>query len=237
MSETTWTQQVFDETLIAYLKEHDSGVWPKTLNKKAARITWRALKETPAKEREGIAAELSREINAKREDGSSGTVPIGFVIASKRASKGWTQSPQFRRVQNVRLKGRDASELKAWLSLVRNKFRSMLGGRKAASGFLKVGWISVLRAMAAQGVPEARTSGTGAKIRGSLKGGVVVAKPGSLNVTMENTAHALTEKKVAFMRIGEPALQRAFDAETADMEEYLYREMHPHAEEWNRKQH
>lgn len=230
-----WDQSKFDSTLKDYLMAHESSVWPESLNKKAARVAWKALNETPVKERESIAVELSREIEARRKDGSSGKVSIGYVIASKRASKLWPYA-KVARTRQALASGRGFDATKLWRSAVRHKFLSMLGGRKASSGFLRVGWISVLQQMASQGVREARTRGPGAKLRGSLKGSVSVASPGKLSVTIQNSAHSLHEKLGGFMRLGEPALQRAFDAETQDMIQYLEGEMRPEADRFNRRQ-
>jgi hypothetical protein len=218
---TGWNQASFNTTLQAYLKAHKQEVWPKALNKKAAQVAWQALKNTRSVERVTIDEQLNRMVIAERKGGSPGQVPVGYVIAAKRATKKWTSSTQFQRAQQARLRGKSGSELKAWRRLVKKTFLGMVGARKRSTAFLRVGWISVLQQMRAKGVPYTGSKGQGVVLRGRLKGGVDIATPGKLTVVMENTANARSENRGGFKRIGEPALQLAMDFVKYDMEDYL----------------
>lgn len=231
-----WDQSRFDRTLEAYVRAHYSHEWPRILNKKAARLCYRMIAETPFKEPSLIESELLRDVNARREDGSSGSVPIGYVMAAKRASRTWNKSLAAGWRAMVRGSG-GGDELKAWRKAIKDKYRSMLGGRKRSAHFIQVGWISALQSMAAQGVPEASTRKPGTRIHGGLKGHVQIATSDRLNVSMTNTASAKRATSNAFESIGNQAMQRAFAHELADLEKYFHDEMSPGAAEFNRKQH
>ena len=230
-----WDQSRFDATLREYLMEHESKVWPQAINKKGFFVALAALKETPRAEPEKIFGELGREITGKREDGTSGPIPISFGIASKRASKAWVRSKQYGRALKRVERGRAAKGLQEWRALFANKLRTMLGGRKASATFLASGWTHVLQKLGP--LIGGRYDRSGARVRGSTKGSADPALPGRLQVVIQNSAAARSEHRGGFHRVGDPALQLAFDRETASMVEHMENEMRPGAEKFNRQQH
>lgn len=231
-----WDQSRFDALLKDYLQAHWSYEWPRILNKKAARLCWRILMETPFKEVNSIEPELLLDVYAKRSDGTAADAPVGYVMAAHRAARDWTSSARFRQAQQRMLRYGRSNELKAWRRHVKDKYKRLLGGRKASVRFIQVGWISVLQSMAAAGIPEARTRQIGtANLRGALKGYVRIAREGDFNVTMTNVARSRHEHSGQFYIKGTAAMQRAFDLEMADLEEYFRKEMAPKADEFNRK--
>lgn len=237
MSETGWSQEVFDRTLQDYLVRHEVEVWPRAINKKGFFLTLKALEESPIKDVKVIETELQQTVLAERADGRSAQAPLGYIIAAKRASKDWsyykgTASP------TIAIRTRfGALGIEAWRQAIAKKFKSMLGGRRSGAGFMRVGWLSVLQILGPIVGGRYNRSAAGSGVHGRPKGAAAPASEGNLVVTIENFANARSEVRGAFMRLGEPALQRAFDRETADMVGYLEGEMRPEAEKFNARQH
>lgn len=231
MSET-WDQSVLDNTIKDYLMEHESTVWPRCLNESAFVVAHEALKETPATEIIRVVSELMRPIVPSGSK-SGESVPIGFVIATKRASKHWqggssmAKAKAFSRLQQ----GKSANMLKAWHRETQAALERMVGGRSRALAFIRLGWLFVkhdlknntdIRLSVWSGNPAEM-----AKARGRFKGGARPATSGNLSVTIENMAHAKSETKGGFEALGQPALDRGMQARQASMQKYLEGEMEP----------
>jgi hypothetical protein len=228
MADETWNQDLFNRTLDSYLKHVGEDKVPHALNKKAFFVALRAIQETPKVGAFGIIWELTQPILARREDGSTGSAPIGYVIAAKRASAHWGDTSETARERNRgRKRKQKAWAQKAWRQAVDKKFRAMVGGRKAAIGFLRVGWLAAVRKLGSTLKDRSGAPAEDATIRrhGDWKGDATPAKASMQPVaTISNSAQARSDKRYGLGTIGGPALQRAFDAETADMNEYLERE-------------
>ena len=228
-------QSKFDSTLQTYLQRLKEEKIPAALNKKAFFVTLGAYGATEMVNPHKIFWELYRPITAKRQDGSSGEVPIGFVIAAKRAHAHWAS-----RVGYLMFRNRAPSYSREWQKLVTKKFTGMVGGRQRAAGFIRVGWLGVIQEL---GPLVARKdgrsiSGPKPRMRGGMKGKATPATPGTFRVTIENSAQAKSDKRNGLITHGAPPLQRAFDRETADMATYLEREaLKEETDKFNAAQH
>lgn len=252
MAETfTWDQSKFDKTLLAYLMEHQSDTWPRCLNKKAYFVALSAIKETPKTPKEFMQQQLMREIrvpSSARTSGKQGahphwgTAPLGYVLAAKRASKKWkgisyaNMLVGFAKVRRGELL-KDENMLSAWRALEKKEFTKMLSARGRAAGFIRVGWVSVMKSLGAvTGLKYFPGQADSGKMVGMPKGESNPANAGKLLVSITNSAHAESEKRGGFERIGGVALQKAFDREAASMADYLAGEMEPGIQKFNAQQ-
>lgn len=243
MADVTWDQSKFDALLREQLMRHTSDTWPNFLNKKMFFVALGAYRNTPVVTRADIDTELMRQIPAKRQDKTVGLVSVGYAMAAKRAAKTYLESTHFQRQTRREMakamggRGKGPNYREAWLKHIREVYRSMFGGRVASTGFLRAGFVSIVYQLAphiGKSRPGVGTAGT--KIRGAIKGTILhLAKPGDYSVTIENRAHARSERHGGFERIGGQALREAFDTEAASMIEHLKQEMQPAADHFNRQ--
>ncbi len=233
--EAQFDQTRLNSTLERYILSLESEVWPRAINKKGLFVSLGAAKRNPKNTYESLVAELMRPVNARSVSGSyerTKEVPVGFVIAAKRASSNWTSSNYSRQKagkKELRL------TVTRWRKAMAKKFKSMLGGRKRSLKFLDAGWFSVVRLLGPEIGGKYDRSG-GAALRGSLKGDMVPAKKGSLVVTIINTAKAKSENRGGFDRIAGPPLVAAINAEMESMEKFMNGEMAPATNTFNRAQ-
>lgn len=223
----------FEAATKALLAECYSSAWPRTVNKHAFYTALGAIPITPMVPGLKIAAELGREITAKRADGTSGRVPVGFVIAAKRASKTFGKVRAIRTWQAVQSK-RGFDSRKLWIAAIDHKLKTMFGGRMRSAAFIRAGWIGVLAQLGPLiGGRYNRNTG-GSNSRGAFKGSVTPATASNLNCTIRNTAQARSEHRGGLIRHGEPPLQRAVDKEAVNMVKHLEDEMKKSVESFNR---
>lgn len=215
----------------ALLADCESGAWPRTVNKHAFYTALGTVSETPMVPGLKIAAELGRPITAHRKDGTTGLVPVGFVIAAKRASKTFGKVRSIRTWQAIQSK-RGFDSRKLWLAAIDQKLKSMFGGRTRSAAFIRAGWVSVLAQLGP--LIGGRYNRGGANVRGAFKGSVKPATKGNLNCTIINTAQARSEHRAGLIRHGEPALQRGIDKEANNMVKHLEEEMAKPAFNFNR---
>jgi hypothetical protein len=224
MANLMWDQSVFNRTLDHYLKRLSEEKLPGALNKKAFFIGLRAMAETPKVNPHKIFWELQRPILATRQDGSKGMIPVGYAIAAKRASGSWIAAEEKAR---GRKRKSGTWRQRAWRKLIQKKFETMVGGRQRATGFIRIGWLAVVKKLGPLvkdkgGAPSADMS---LRQRGGPKGAAFPARPGfNPTVTISNSAQARSDKLNGLLTVGGPALDRAFASETADMVAYLERE-------------
>jgi len=230
--EAEFDQSRFQKTLEQYVLSLDSEVWPRAVNKKGLFISLGAAKRNPKKTYESIVGELMRPVTATNADGISRPVPVGYVIAAKRASKSWNAQTEERWGRGFKTLRLTSSR---WRNQITKKFKSMLGGRKRSLKFLDAGWFSVVRLLGPQIGGRYDRSG-GAALRGSLKGDIVPAKRGQLSVTIISTSKAKSENRGGFERIGHPPLVAAINAEMESMEEHMRVEMAQATDKFNRAQ-
>jgi len=215
------------------LAECYSSAWPRTVNKHAFYTALGALNETPVVPGLKIAAELGREITAKRKDGRSGLVPVGFVIAAKRASKKFGAIRAIRTWQAIQSK-RGFNGRKFWQAAIDQKLKSMFGGRRKSAAFIRAGWAAVLTQLGPL-IGGRYNRGIAPNVRGAFKGSVKPATANNLNCTIINTAQSRSEHRSGLIRYGEPALQRGIDKEANNMAKYLEEEMAKPVFEFNRR--
>lgn len=210
----------FSRTLARYAKLSKTA-FPELCNRKALFIAMGAQNQTPKAEwnaaRAGLGGTLTyRASIGKRgpgrrgklglEDNYGSTLAVRIIIA--RLRKAGAAIPK-------------AAELKRMaLKLIR--------ARAASVAFIKSGWSPAIRILKrrTRGVPA---SGDGGRIIGQTKGGGEAAKPGEFaKAVIWNLAQAKkfgTKNKTALFKFGGPALQRAFDAETASTEKEIEKRM------------
>lgn len=221
-----WDQAPFDAAIARLQKTVKEEKFPAVLNKKGFFIALRAMALTPKKEGFAIAKDLARIVTATRKDGTTGSVPIGWVIAAKRLGKVWPEQKMARGIK--RKSGREKLG-RAYLAALEKTFDRMLGSRKRAAGFLRVGWLSVVKSLGPYvkskgSAPRADTGGS--KLIGAMKGTATPARPGwTPTCVIVNSAQARSDHRNGLIRFGAPPLQKAFDLEAADITRYLEEEL------------
>jgi len=220
----------YEASLKRLLDECYSSAFPRTVNKHAFYTALGAIPETARTPDIKIAAELGREITAKRADGTTGQVPIGFVIAAKRASKTFGAVRQIRTWQAIQSK-RSFNALKLWLAAIDHKLKQMYGGRVASTAFIRAGWAAVLQQLGP--LIGGRYNRSGLHLRGAFKGSVKPATGSDLTCVIRNTAQSRSEHRGGLIRHGEPPLQRAIDKEARNMAKHLEDEMKGPVERFN----
>jgi hypothetical protein len=228
-----FTQQQFNSTLKELLGNYESTAWPKSINRHAFFVALAALQETPRTDGDKIVSELEREIITDR-----GSIPVAFAIAAKRASKGWVGQRNLGRgySKDQRARARRSLSLAGWRAMMTKKLNSMVRGRIASGGFIRAGWVGVLKALG-PAIGGKYNRGEERNVRGAPKGSVNLATPGNFQVTIENTAAARSEHRGGFHRVGDPALERGLARENNQMVQRIEDEMKPGAEKFNRQQH
>lgn len=231
---TTWDQTKFDAALRSYTDRLKNEKVPKAITKKGFFIALRAFKATVRKDPFEITKDLARVVTVA-DRGRQRQVPIGWVIAAKRLGKKWHEQKMSRGIKN---KTGKSNLLKLYRSALAKTFNTMLGSRKRASGFLRVGWLSVVKKLGPSvsnrgGAPAADLGSV--KIRGVMKGDAKAAAAGIRpTCTLTNSAQAHSDKRYGLIRYGTPGLQEAFDLETRDTVEYLENELKEATEKANR---
>jgi len=234
-----WNQEGFDNAFKELIRNCESSKWPRSLNKHGLFVTLRALKETERASPEKIFHELGREITAKRENGTSGPLPISIAIAAKRASRSWTKQGDITGHSKAQ-KAKEIRKLsiKAWRNQITKKLKGMLKGREISTSFIKSGYVTIIQKLGPIiGGRYDRSGGRGVPVRGSAKGRVSPATPGNLQLVIENSASAKTEKRGGFHRVADRAFQIALDAEANQILNHLTDEMKPEVDHFNRRQH
>ena len=215
-----WDQSKFDAALKEQLALLKGPKIPRALNKKGFFIALRASSETPKKEPFAISLAVSQVVTATRKDGTSGPVPLLFVLAAIRVGKKWAESKMVLGEKNRRR----VNVQRAYLRALTKKADTILGSRKRSAGFLRVGWLNVVKEMAkvvGYQRGNAPAADTAVKQVGAMKGEARPATPDRQICTITNHAQSAHDHRNGLMRYGSPALERAFAAETADINQFL----------------
>lgn len=175
---------------------------PTICNTKAFYIARRATVETPA-----VSAKEIREFI-----GRDGGEIIGKIINKRRGARGE--------------KGLYGDAMTKAIAVVK-------AARLRSRAFLKSGWlwaVKILEPLAEKrGAPKVDRA---AKKIGKAKGDAIPATQGwRVSAKILNTVTAAWDKDEGAAKIAEPALQRAFDAETQSMKDYIERKMRGTAKE------
>lgn len=230
----------FDATLDKYLNRLKVEDWPRAINKKLFFVARGAMHYSPRAEQGRIVGDLLiRTINARRKDGSTGTVPLGYVLAAKRASKKWTSGVAFQEAVTRQTFGRGGAALETWRGFVASEYEKLEGSRLRGAGFLKVGWLSVMtevRSLA--GLQFGGLQGeAGVRLVGRLKSRVQIAKPGTfIGAIGVHLAKAEWDKRDGQFTKGSPALERALSDEEASMSKHMEDEMKEATDKFNQEQ-
>lgn len=231
-----WNQVKFDETLKKYLHAIGMEKVPNALNKKMFFVSLGAFGETPMTNPHRFFWDLMKPVTVQDAEGRHRTGPLGYIIAAKRASPGWGQ-----RRGNLQayahLKKGGVNYAKQWQAQVQKKFEAMLGGRRRARAFIRVGSLSVIQQLAPYYKGSKPSySRAGVLKRGAEKGKIKPAQPGwNPTVQIENTAEARWDTRAGFYKQGIPPLEKAFEKEAASMNEFLDQEFKEPTDEFNRE--
>jgi hypothetical protein len=231
-----WDQERFDSAMARYFARLNEDKLPRAINKKMFFIALRAMAATPKNDPFAISTSLSTQVMAVRKNGTTGTLPIGWIIAAKRLGKAWPERKM--RLGENQKSARRANVGRAFLSALAKLFNKMLAARKRSGRFMSVGWLSVVKELGplVKNKSGAPSGDSAVKLRGSLKGGARPAVAGRLLCVIENTASAKSDKRLGIVRFGEPALEEAFRDELADTEEFFEKEaLKEAAEQANRE--
>lgn len=211
------------------------------INKKMAWIVRRSIWYTPKADYANMGAELGQELQSRTRINRRTGKEVSFLsaIKSQKEKRGSTWLPQF---------ASDRTGTAPLLALIINKrrglkglpglygaamkqeFRKIFGARARSIGFLKSGWLpafELFRRFAgggagARGLPPLDNS---VKKKGEAKGGGQVATDARPVAVIWNAASAKRDHKQALIKYGQPALQRAYDEEIADLYQYLATKM------------
>ncbi len=214
-----WDQTTFNSVLDSYLAV-TSRTLSSALNTKAYYIARGAARVTDKVAVATIEAQLGKIISVERISkkgtkynrkslqltmGRDSRAPLAGLIINKR--RGQAGEPG--------LQGRD----------MRDAIKRLLGARKKSVAFIASGWIPAIKTLAryAEKVGGAPSDLETGKQFGAKKGMADPAKAGNkmiariINSAMGKTANS----RAAHAKHGSRGLQRAFDAETASMLQYL----------------
>lgn len=218
MSEPSWDQTKFDQVLDLYLTE-TSRTRTEAINTKAFYVARKALWFTTKTGEGRIMDELMEYVTVKRQTGWDWQTPVETTAQVTLA----TAIVQKR-------KGLYGAELK-------NAVGALFRVRIRSRAFLASGWLPAIRALAPVATDKNKAFPTDSSVKrlGAAKGSGTIANDQSLAVaTIINNAIAKHDKKDSLTRHGGPALQEAFNDETADMLEYLDRKLAPATEKANK---
>lgn len=221
------------------LHTYESSEWPRIVNRRGYEVSKKAFRVCEVAEERQIRSELARKVLSERRDGTKDLAQIGHILAAKRASKYYNSSRAFQRAAGRELarelgrKVKDFNYREAWLRVVREREKAMIGARIGSIGFLRAGFWSI-------GYHLAKVIGlswgvTRKGFRGPLKGSAIrVATSSNLFVQIENRAHSKSEKRGGFERIGNQALQAGIDSEEREMAQHAEKRMAEGARIFNR---
>ncbi len=195
----------FTASLRQYVKLSRTA-FPDIANRKAFFIARGATRETPKADKNTIKSQLGSLIGRKGKkrrlklaQGTTHDAPLAALIIN--AWRGRAGKP-----------GLFGAEM-------RDAIEKLLALRMRSIAFIKSGWLPAIRILGAKvrsksGAPREDKS---AAIVGKDKGRAIPARDGAFRVraTIENSASTSRDKKQALFKYGEPALERAFAAETA----------------------
>lgn len=233
-----WEQEQFRRTLIAYL-QRTSRTLPDVLNTKGFFIARRAVLETPRTSPGSIKSEL----------GSLVTKGSRLQLTSAR-SKWLTfggEKYMGLSLAEAIIRARFARDGKPQPTIIemRKLVEKLLAVRNRSRGYLAAGWIPVIKQLEAVIDPKYRrgapANDSQIKQVGLAKGKADPARAGFLlKTTIENrvgiTGVRASKQNQALIRLGTPALARAFLFEAASMMKYLEERMGPDAEVFNASQ-
>lgn len=207
-----WEDSRFKAALGAKLEKLSREQVPAATNKTAFFVALKAMSETPKKTPFEIEASVGKTVTATNKRGDVRKLPILWILAARAVGKTWPEQRMERGLKNKR----QTSAGKAYLRTLAKKAKTILGSRKRAGRFLRVGWLSVVKRLG----PFVRNksgmsyASTGARIVGQMKGNAIPATAGyAPTCTITHSAQALSDRQNGQFRLVVPALNRAMASE------------------------
>lgn len=186
------------------------------VNRAAYNVAWRAATLTPGKDPKAIERELEFEkptrIKAVKGVSKARNVyskPAALIYRIINAQRG--------RKERKGLFGRD----------MREAARKKLSARKKGVGFLKLGWVSVMRILQPH-VGSFKRSIAGINTIDTSRGlgqATAAKNANRLVALITNQVRVRSKKGLDLIRLGAPALEQALRLETADMMRHLERKL------------
>ncbi len=203
----------FNAALGQYMA-HTKRSLPDVINKKAFYVARRAVRETPATNKQAITSSLGSITHR------NGGIRMKLTNGSYGQGRGGGEAPLAALIINAR-RG-TAGEPGLYGAAMTAEIASLIAARSRSRAFLKSGWLPAIKALENSFEDH---SGTGAAPRdgrpaiiGAPKGNATLAKAGfTVKARIENAASGDHETNQALVRYGGPALQRAVDFEAASM--------------------
>lgn len=205
----------FTDTLNRYrtLSKRD----PKTIcDTKAFFIARRATLETMKASKQSITGDLGKIIRVKKE-------PVALRLKTVRRFTRWGleyQAPLAALIINAR-RGR-AGKPGLFGAAMTEAIHNMIAARLKSIAFIKSGWIPAIKTLMPFADKKGAPRQDKAEQLGRPRG---YARPAASNwkasAVLVNTASTTRDQKQALLKYGGPGLQRAFDAETASMRQYM----------------
>lgn len=205
----------FDEALRQYM-EHTQRALPDVLNKKALYIARGALRLTPVTPASAIKSSLGQMVR-KKSGVQIKTVRAGDVYSHLNGRE--SEAPLAALILNARM-GRRGPGLGLYGQEMATAIQELIAARNRSRAFLKSGWIPAIRAL--QPLVKDSYGFEGANGRavqtGRPRGSAIPARPGfRCTAIIENAASGQHETHEALVTYGQPALQQAFENESASM--------------------
>lgn len=213
-------QNEFNRTLKKY-RDVSSRSWPEICNAKALFIAIGAQNETKKAEwmaaRQQLGAQLSPVIGKRGKALKRKVLTLGDKYYNTLAVK--IIVARLRRAGQA-IPGADALKEMA-LKFVK--------ARAASVAFIKSGWSPAIKILKRRTRDREKKEDSEARVIGRPKGDAKPAREGQdAKAVITNLAQAKkfgTKNKTALLKFGGPALQTAFDAESASMREYIEKKM------------
>ncbi len=209
----------FDKTLRKY-RELSKRTPEQIVNTKAFYICRRAVLETPKAAKEHVQSDLGKFVEVFRGVSKTGKTISRRKLVLVHGDKG---APLAALILNSRRGKKDEPGL--YGAAMKRAIRGMLSARMASIAFIKSGWLPAIKAL----LPLADKRGAPPAERGpkqigpTAKGEAIPAKGQRWNAKaiIVNMANARHDAHGTLVKLGRPALQKAFNAEERSMRKYI----------------
>lgn len=246
-----WDQSAFDAALARYIERNRSRTLPQILDTKGYYIARAATRYTAKADRTRIQTSLGQVITVQgttrnkktgitkmvkrrklvlaRNNSRSGSAPLAALILQHRRTAGGHHSLFY------------GKKRAAGIAAMNQAIKKMIGSRMRSVTFLKSGWLTAIKKLAATAVRSgAPAMDVSARQVGKAKGDAKPAQKGFviqtqiINLAFGNKTTARARQRA--LTIATRGLQQAFDSETRSMNDYMDKAMKADADKFNQEQ-